>query len=61
MSEWYSNQKQSSGNFREFLKEKVNKTNPYLILTAEEQKRLAKLEAIAARLKRRENVQNRQL
>ena len=61
MSEWYDNQKQSSGNFCEFLKEKINKTNPYLTLTAEEQKRLAKLEAIAARLKRRENVQNRQL
>ena len=44
MSEWYDNQKQSSGNFCEFLKEKINKTNPYLTLTAEEQKRLAKLE-----------------
>jgi hypothetical protein len=36
MSEWYDSQKQSSGNFREFLK-KINKTNPYLTLTAAEQ------------------------
>ena len=61
MSEWYDNQKQSSGNFREFLQERINKTNPRRTLTAEEQKRLAKLEGIVERLKHGENVQNRQL
>ena len=61
MSEWYDNQKQSSGNFREFLQERINKTNPRRTLTAEEQKRLAKLEGMVERLKRGENVQNRQL
>ena len=45
----------------------VNSTKPIEIatlrraLTAEETIRLAKLEAIAEKLKRRENVQNRQL
>ena len=61
MSEWYNSQKKPSGNFRKLLQERLEKTNPRLTLTAEEQKRLAKLEEIAERLKRGENVQNRQL
>ena len=40
---------------------RFEKTNPRRNLTAEEAKRLAKLEAIADKLKRGENVQNRQL
>ena len=61
MSEWYDNQKQSNSNFRKLLQERIEKANPRRELTAEEAKRLAKLEAIADKLKRGENVQNRQL
>ena len=53
--------KKSSSNFRELLQERIEKANPRRNLTAEETKRLAKLEAIANKLKRGENVQNRQL
>ena len=61
MSEWFDKQKQSSSNFRKLLQERVEKSNPRRKLTAEETKRLAKLETIADKLKRGENVQNRQL
>ena len=61
MSEWYDSQKKSNGNFCKLLQERINKTNPRRTLTADEQRRLSKLEAIADRLKRGENVQNRQL
>jgi hypothetical protein len=61
VSEWYDNQKKSNGNFRKLLREHIEKTNPHRELTTEEAKRLAKLEAIAEKLKRGENVQNRQL
>ena len=61
MSEWYDNQKQSSSNFRKLLQERIEKDNPRRELTVEEAKRLAKLEAITNKLKREENVQNRQL
>ena len=61
MSEWYSNQKQSSSNFRKFLQERIEKANPRRKLTIEETKRLTKLVAIAKKLKRVENVQDRQL
>jgi hypothetical protein len=61
MSEWYDNQKRPSSNFRKLLQEHFEKTNPRRGLTAEEAKRLAKLEAIADTIKRGENVQNRQL
>ena len=44
-----------------FLQERTEKANPRRELTAEETKRLQKLEAIADKLKRGENVQNRQL
>ena len=60
MSEWYDNQKPSS-NFCKLLHERNEKANPRRILSAEETKRLNKLEAIADKLKRGENVQNRQL
>jgi len=43
------------------LKERIEKANPRRKLTAKETKRLAKLETIADKLKRGENVQNRQL
>lgn len=61
MSEWYDNQKKESSNFRKLLQELIEKANPRRALTAEETKRLNKLEAIADKLMRGENVQNRQL
>ena len=61
MSEWFDNQKQTSSNFRKLLQERIEKANPRRELTAEETKRLAKLETIADKLKRGENVQNRLL
>ena len=61
MSEWLDNQKKKSGDFSKLLQERIEKANPRRKLTAEEAKRLSKLEAIAAKLKRGENVQNRQL
>tara|TARA_B100000900_G_scaffold407562_1_gene420436 strand:- start:910 stop:1101 length:192 start_codon:yes stop_codon:yes gene_type:complete len=61
MSEWYDNQKKSSSNFRELLQERIEKANPCRKLSAEETKHLNKLEGIADKLKRGENVQNRQL
>ena len=61
MSEWYDNQKNQNSNFRQLLKERIEKANPRRELTAEEAKRLNELEAIADKLKRGENVQNRQL
>ena len=61
MSEWLDNQKKTSRSFRKLLQERVEKSNPRRILSAEESKRLNKLQAIADKLKRGENVQNRQL
>jgi len=43
------------------LQERTEKANPRRELTNKETKRLRKLEGIAAKLKRGENVQNRQL
>jgi hypothetical protein len=61
MSEWYDSQKKPSSDFRKLLQERLDKATPRRTLTAEEQKRLAKLEGIIERLKRGENVQNRPL
>jgi len=61
VGEWLDNQKKPSSNSRQLLQERIEKKNPRRELTAEESKRLAKLEAIADKLKRGENVQNRQL
>lgn len=61
MSEWSDNQKKSISKFHKLLQERIEKSNPRRELTAEEAKRLAKLETIADKLKRGENVQNRQL
>jgi len=61
MSEWYDSQKNSSSNFRKLLQKQIEKANPRRKLTAEEAKCLAKLEAIAEKLRHGENVQNRQL
>jgi hypothetical protein len=53
--------KKSGSDFRKLLQERINKTNPRRTLTADEQRRLSKLEAVAEKLMRGENVQNRQL
>ena len=61
MSEWLDSQKQSTSSMRQLLKERIAKANPRRELTAEETKRLNKLGGIADKLRRGENVQNRQL
>jgi len=61
MSEWLDNQKKQSSNFRKLLQERIEKANTRRKLSAEETKRFNKLEGIADKLKRGENVQNRQL
>jgi hypothetical protein len=61
MSEWLDSQKKSSSSIRQLLQERIEKPNLRRELTAEESKRLSKLETIADKLKRGENVQNRQL
>ena len=61
MSEWYNSQKKLSSNFRKLLQERLDKTNPRRKLAKDETTKLAKLEGIAEKLKRGENVQNRQL
>ena len=61
MSERLDNQKQTSSNFRDLLQERLENANPRRKLTTEESKRLTRLEAVAEKLKRGENVQNRQL
>ena len=61
MSEWYDKQKKPNRKFRKLLQERIDKANPRRELTNEEAKRFAKLESIADKLKRGENMQNRQL
>jgi hypothetical protein len=61
MNEWYNSQKKPSSNFLKLLQERLDKVNPRRTLTAEEERRLSKLEAIVSNLKRGKNVQNRQL
>ena len=61
MTEWYDSQKKPASNFRKLLQEQFDKRNSRRKLTADEGRRLAKLEAIAGKLKRGENLQNRQL
>ena len=56
MSEWFENQKKASGNLSKLLQERIDKANPRRTLTAEESKRLSKLEAIADKLTRGESV-----
>ena len=61
MSEWIDSQKQSNGNIHKLLQGRIEKADPRRELTNEESKRLNKLEVIADKLTRGENVQNRQL
>jgi len=53
MSEWYDSQKKPSSDFRRLLQERLDKANPRRkLLTKEEATKLAKLDSIAAKLKR---------
>ncbi|MDA9870979.1 hypothetical protein N9D35_04265 [Gammaproteobacteria bacterium] len=61
MNTYFDTQKKPLRNLRQLLQERIEKANPRRELTAEETKRLARLEAIAEKLKRGEHVQNRQL
>jgi hypothetical protein len=61
MTEWYDSQRKPNSNFHKLLQERMDKANPRRKLTSDETKRLTKLESIAAKLKRGENVQNCQL
>jgi hypothetical protein len=54
VSEWQDNQKKPRSNLSQLLQEHIDKTNPRPKLTAEEAKHLAKLEAIANKLRRGE-------
>ena len=53
--------KKPSSNCRKLLQERLGKNNPRRKLVKDETTKLAKLEGIAEKLKRGENVQNRQL
>ena len=61
MSEWQEDKEKPISNIHQLLQEQIEKANPRRKLTTEETKRLRKLEGIADKLKRGENVQNRQL
>ena len=60
-SELQNMQQKPIVDFRKFLQERFNKTNPCRRLAKDETTKLAKLEGIAEKLRRGENVQNRQL
>ena len=61
MGEWFNNQNKPNLNLSKLLQERLDKTNPRRKLAKDETTKLAKLEGIAEKLKRGENVQNRQL
>ena len=61
MSEWHHSKNRHNSDFRKLLQERLGKNNPHRKLAKDETTKLAKLEGIAEKLKRGENVQNRQL
>lgn len=61
MSELLGNQKQTNSSIHQLLQGRIENINPRRELTTEETKRLNKLGGIADKLRRGENVQNRQL
>ena len=61
MSQWYNSQKKPIIDFGKLLQERLDKNNPRRKLAKDETTKLAKLEGIAEKLTRGENVQNRQL
>ena len=61
MSEWHHSKNWHNSDFRKLLQERLDKANPRRKLAKDETTKLSKLEGIAEKLKRGENVQNRQL
>jgi hypothetical protein len=61
MTESQDMQKKPIIDFRKLLQERLDKTNPRRQLAKDKTTKLAKLEGIVEKLKRGENVQNRQL
>ena len=61
MSEWFDSQKKSNSNLHKLLQERLDKANTRRKLAKDETTKLAKLEGMAEKLIRGENVQNRQL
>ena len=60
MSEWHHSKNRHNSDFRKLLQERLGKNNPRRKLTAAEERRLSKLEAISVKITRGENVQNLQ-
>jgi hypothetical protein len=57
VSELFDSHNKPSDDFQKLLRERLDKANPHRTkLTAEEKTKLAKLEGIAERLRRGENV-----
>ena len=56
MSEWDDNSRKSNGKFQKLLQERINIVNPSDKPTAEEKKRLNKVESTTAWLKRIKNM-----
>ena len=52
MTEWFDSQSKPNSNLQKLLKERIDKAKPRRKLTAEEARRLKKLEAIAEKLMR---------
>jgi hypothetical protein len=61
MSKWRDMQKKTIVDFQKLLQKRLNKVNSLRKLAKDETTKLAKLEGIVEKLKRGENVQNRQL
>lgn len=61
MSEWHHSKSRHYSDFRKLLQERIDKANPRRKLVKDETTKLVKLEGIVEKLKRGENVQNRQL
>ena len=59
MIEWHESQKKPSINVRKLLEERIDKANLHSTHTAEEEKRLSKLDVIADKFKHGVNVQYR--
>ena len=61
MGKWCDKRRKPNSNILQLLQERIENANPRHQLTTEETKRFNKLDGIADKLRRGENVQNRQL
>ena len=61
LNNWRISLNKINDNFRNLRQERLEQANPRQQLTSEETKRLNKLETMAEKLMRGENIQNRQL